>query len=176
VVGWETLPRDGLAEGYAVYRQRSAGTLGELVGRAHDPAAREFEYPIDNALDATGWRHFVVPYLGNRLLFDPDWLQLDATVPDKGFEKRVRSGVLPPDLGLSWDPYPGTRTYLVVVGEREDLVDKPYVEINGLQNNLAPSEYPVEVFAVQRNGTKVPLLKVRVEYLHYPRSSEDLAP
>ncbi len=175
VVGWETLPREGLAEGYAVYRQRSEGTLGELVGRVRDPFAREFEYPVEDALAASGWRHFVVPYLGDRMLFDPEWLQLDSTPPDKGFEKRARSGFLPPDLGLSWDPYPGARTYLVVVGEREDVVDKPYVEINGLQNNLAASENPVEVFALERDGTRVPLVRLQVEYLHYPRSREDKA-
>jgi hypothetical protein len=173
VVGWETLPREGLAEGYAVYRQRSEGTLGVLVGRVRDPFAREFEYPVEDALDASGWRHFVVPYLGDRMLFDPEWLHLDATPPEAGFGKRARSGYLPPDLGLSWDRYPGARNYVVVVGDREDLVDKPYVEIDGLQNNLAASENPVEVFALGRDGTRVPLLRLQVEYLEYPRSRED---
>ncbi|MDF1553232.1 MAG: hypothetical protein P1P84_09230, partial [Deferrisomatales bacterium] len=175
VVGWETLPREGLAEGYAVYRQRAEGTLGQLMGRVRDPFAREFEYPVEDALEASGWRHFVVPYLGDRMLFDPEWLQLDSNPPDRGFEKRARSGFLPPDLGLSWDPYPGARTYLVVVGGREDVVDKPYVEINGLQNNLASSENPLEVFALERDGTRVPLVRLQVEYLHYPRSREDKA-
>jgi hypothetical protein len=173
IVGWETLPRDGLAEGYAVFRQRGEGTLGELVGRVRDPFAREFEYPVEAALDAVGWRHFVVPYIGERMLFDPDWLKLRGEPPEKSLERRARSGFPLPDMGLSWDLYPGAQGYLVVVGEHEELVKDSYVEISGLQNTLAASEHPVEVFAVDRDGVRVPLLRIHLEYLHYPRTRKD---
>jgi len=170
VVAWDTIPRDGAAEGYAIYRQKGEGVTGELVGRVAEPFAREFEYPVADPLAATAWRHFVVPYVGERYLLDPERLEVRGTEPQDGLDRRQRRGERLPDLGLSWAPYPGARLYAVIVGEREVLVKKPYVEAAGLQNPLMGTENRVEVFAVDAKGERVPLLALELTYQHYSRS------
>ncbi|MEW6489047.1 MAG: hypothetical protein AB1578_14165 [Thermodesulfobacteriota bacterium] len=170
VVGWSTVPRDGAAEGYAVFRQRGPGVEGELVGRIAEPFAREFDYEVSDPLAATAWRHFVVPYVGDRYLLDPERLRVSGAVPAEGLERRQRRGEALPNVGLSWDAYPGAQMYAVTFGEREVLVKRPYVEASGLQNPLMGTDNRVEVFALDARGARVPLLVLELAYRHYPRS------
>jgi hypothetical protein len=170
VVGWSTVPRDGAAEGYAIFRQRGAGVEGELVGKIAEPFAREFDYEVSDPLAATAWRHFVVPYVGDRYLLDPERLRVSGAVPAEGLDRRQRRGEALPNVGLSWDAYPGAQMYAVTFGEREVLVKRPFVEASGLQNPLMGTENRVEVFAIDARGARVPLLALELTYRHYPRS------
>lgn len=169
VVGWSTVPRDGAAEGYAVFRQRGPGVEGELVGRIAEPFAREFDYEVADPLAATAWRHFVVPYVGDRYLLDPERLRVSGAVPADGLERRQRRGEALPNVGLSWDAYPGAQMYAVLFGDREVLVKRPYVEASGLQNPLMGTDHRIEVFAIDARGARVPLLALDLAYRHYPR-------
>jgi len=172
VVVWDTVPRDAIAEGYAIFRQKGPDLEGELVGRATDPFAREFAYEVEDPLTASSWRHFVVPYVGERYLLDPEQTRVSGAVPQEGLERRHGKGEELPDLGLSWDPYPGARMYAVTVGDREVLVKRPYVEARGLQNPLMSTDQRVAVFAVDPKGERVLLLSVDLRYGHYPRGRE----
>lgn len=174
VVSWETLPRDAAADGYAVFRQRGQGVEGELVGRAESPFAREFEYPVEDPLAAAGWRHFVVPYIGDRDILDPDRLEFQGSEPAAGLEKRHRMGQKIPELGLSWAAYPGARGYVVTLGEKEIRLNRPYVEASGLQSALMGTSSHVAVFALDPSGRRVPLLTVDVQYEPYPRAESGL--
>jgi len=173
VVVWDTVPRDAVAEGYAIFRQKGPEVEGELVGRAQDPFAREFEYAVENPLTASSWRHFVIPYVGDRYLLDPERFRVRGTEPEEGLDRRRRKGESLPDLGLSWDPYPGARLYAVTVGDREVLVKKPYVEASGLQNPLMATDQRVAVFAVDAKGERVLLLSLDLRYGHYPRAARE---
>lgn len=171
VVSWDAVPRDGVADGYAIFRQKGDDITGELLGRVEDPQAREFYYPVQDPLKASGWRHFVVPYRGERYLLDPAWLQVSGKPPTEPMDRRQRKGQLP-DLGISWDPYPGARQYLVMAGDKEVLLRNPYAEFAGIQNALMGADQRIEVFALDGSGQKVPLLTVEVRYSHYPRGAE----
>jgi hypothetical protein len=171
IVVWDTLPREGGAEGYAIYRVRGSGDAGELVGRAESPFAREFEYPVDDPLKASLWRHFVIPYIRDRYFLDPEEVVFSGTVPEDTLRKRAKKGAALPDVGLSWDPYPGARLYAVEYGEKEVLVKKPYVEIKGLQTPLMATDHRVSVFAVDDEQGRVPLLTLELHYQHYRRSN-----
>jgi hypothetical protein len=170
VVLWATLPREGIADGYAVFRVRDDELAGELVGRVEDPFAREFVYPVDNPLEASDWRHFVVPYVGDRYFLDPEFVEIRGEVPQEEFRTRKRKGKPLPDLGLSWDPYPGASLYAVEIGEREVLVKKPYVEMKGLQTSLMATDHLVSVYAVDAENRRIPLLTLDLRYQHYRRS------
>jgi len=174
VVSWETLPRDAAADGYAVFRQRGQGVEGELVARVEGPFVREFEYPVEDPLAAAGWRHSVLPYVGDRYILDPDRMEFRGTEPDSGLDRRHRMGQKIPDMGLSWAPYPGARGYVVTLGEQEVRVNRPYVEASGLQSPLMGTSNHVAVFALDGTGRRVPLLTVEVNYEHYPRPSSGL--
>ncbi|WP_025323778.1 hypothetical protein [Deferrisoma camini] len=169
VVYWETLPREAAAQGYRIYRQRGRGTLGELVGETTDAFAREFSYEVADPLEASQWRHFVIPVVGDRWILDPEWIRATGEEPDQRFEKRRRMGQALPDLALSWDPYRGARLYAVVVGEKEVLVKRPYVEVDGLQTPLLATRHLVRVYAVGAGGERVPLLTLDLSYQAYPR-------
>jgi hypothetical protein len=167
---WDTLPREGAAQGYAIFRQRGDGTEGELVGKVDDPFAREFEYAVEDPLKAAGWRHFVVPYVGGRYLLDPEVLTFRGKVPDESLEKRVARGQRLPNLGISWDPFPGAVGYSVAVGDgKEVLVKKPYLEVSGLQSPLMGTTHQVKVFALDAEGKTTGLVTLEIRYEHYPR-------
>ncbi len=172
VISWDAIPRDGVADGYAIFRQKSEDVTGELLGRVQDPHGREFVYPAEDPLKASSWRHFVIPYRGERYLLDPTWLQVSGKVPAESLERRQRKGAPLPDLGLSWAPYPGARQYLVTAGDKEVLVRNPYAEFNGIQNALMGAHQRIAVFALDGTGQTVPLLTVEVQYAHYPRGVE----
>jgi hypothetical protein len=167
-VEWETFPRDGLAQGYAVYRVGAHGTLGELVGRTTNAHAREFSY-VPDVEPNPQWRHFVLPYIGDRFLVTPEKVTLSGLPPREDFDRRSLRAVPLPSVALSWDPYPGARQYLVRYLDEEKIIEKPYVELTGLQSRLMGTESLVEVFAVTPEGRTVPLVSVDLRYTHYPR-------
>lgn len=170
VLQWDTLPREGVAQGYAVFRQRGEGIVGELVGRVEDPFAREFEYAVEDPLKASEWRHFVVPYLGDRYLLDPEDVSFGGQVPEETLERRAARGRRPPNLALAWDAAPGAAGYAVKVGEgKEVFVKRPYLEITGLQSALMATTHEVKIYALDVEGRKKGLVTVQIQYEHYPR-------
>ncbi len=168
-VFWETVPREGVADGYAVFRMDRERGWGELVGRVDDPFAREFEYWVDDPLGASEAAHFVVPYLGDRFLLDPERIEVADDPPARGFDARRRKGEPLPDLALHWEPYAGAVRYLVRVGERELWKEarEPYLEISNLQTRLMATEHRVSVAAVDRQGRQIPLVQMQLAYTHY---------
>lgn len=167
---WDTLPRDGAAQGYAIYRQRGDGAEGELVGKVEDPFAREFEYAVEDPVKASSWRHFVVPFVGDRYRLDPEVLAFRGRPPDETFERRAARGQRLPDVGLSWAPFPAAVGYAVGIGDgKEVLVKKPYLEISGLQSPLMGTAHQVKVFALDAEGRKTGLVTLEIRYEHYPR-------
>lgn len=171
VLMWETLPREGVADGYAIFRQAEEGVEGVLVGRVNDPFAREFEYQVEDPLAASDWRHMVVPYVGERYVLDPEWLTASGKVPEEDFKGRQRGKLETlPNLGLSWDPAAGARKYEIVVGGKSILVAKPYVEIKGLQSSLMETNAQGEVFGINAAGEKIKILTFDLQYEYYSRS------
>jgi hypothetical protein len=112
----------------------------------------------------------VVPYVGGRYLLDPEVLTFRGKVPDESLEKRVARGQRLPNLGISWDPFPGAVGYSVAVGDgKEVLVKKPYLEVSGLQSPLMGTTHQVKVFALDAEGKTTGLVTLEIRYEHYPR-------
>ncbi len=169
VVAWETVPRDGLASGYRIYRIRGDGTAAERVGELLDPFAREYDYEVADPLEAGGWRHFVVPLLNGRVVLDPEAFRVREPETPRSFRARARQNEELPDLGLSWEPVPGAVGYTVallaggrVVAER--LVRNAFADLSGLRSPLMTVRRRVRVRAITAAGQEVPVLTVDVEY------------
>jgi len=174
VLMWETLPREGVADGYAIFRQGDRGVEAVLVGRVEDPFAREFEYQVEDPLAASDWRHTVVPYVGDRYLLDPESITASGEIPEydvKAKRKKVRVDDLP-DLALAWDPVAGARKYEVVAGNKTVLVSHSYAEIEGLQSPLMETKIKGEVFSVNAKGEKVRIMTFELQYEDYKRQKE----
>lgn len=170
VVQWETFPKEGAAQGYRVYVQKGDGLEGELVARVEDPFAREYVYDVEDPMKASGWHHFVVPYVGDRVFLDFRTLTVRGKPPEESFERRLARGAKLPNVALFWDPCEDAVAYEVAVaGRKEVLVTKPYVEFEGLQSPLLGASHTVTVTAVTATGTRVELLKQELAYRHYPR-------
>ncbi len=169
VVAWETVPRDGLASGYRIYRVRGDGTAAERVGEVLDPFGREYYYEVADPLEAGGWRHFVVPLLDGRVVLDPDAFRVSEPETPRSFGRRARQNEELPDLGLSWDPVPGAVGYAVALldGDRvvaERLVRKPFADLSGLRSPLMGVRRRVRVRAITAGGQEVPVLTLDVAY------------
>ncbi len=167
IVFWSTVPREGVAEGYRIYRRAGHGVEGELVGDVRSAFAREYVYETARDTDALSVEHLVVPYVGNTMILGHDRVRASGSPPDKDFKRRVKSGRALPDLALSWNPHAETRLYAVTVADREILLKRPYVELDALQSPLFPTRYPIRVFAVTRSGERVPLVELQVSYEPY---------
>ncbi len=167
IVFWSTVPRDGVAEGYRIYRRAENGVEAELVGEIRSASAREFVYETAQDADALSLEHLVVPYVGNTVILGRGAVRASGSPPDRDFKRRIKSGRTLPDLALSWNPHAEARLYAVTVGEREVLLKHPYVELDGLQTPLFPTRYPIRVFAVTGNGDRVLLLQLQVSYERY---------
>lgn len=173
VLMWETLPREGVADGYAIFRQGDKGVEAVLVGRVEDPFAKEFEYQVEDPLAASDSRHTVVPYVGDRYILDPERITASGEVPkyDKAKHKRVITDTLP-DLALAWDSVAGARKYEIVAGNKTVLVSHPYLEIEGLQSPLMGTQIKGEIFSVNAKGEKVRIITFELQYEDYKRSKE----
>jgi hypothetical protein len=172
LVQWETFPREAIAEGYAVYRQRGEDGDGELVARVGDPFAREYEYAVEDPLKASGWRHMVVPYVGARYIMDPDGLTVQSQGAEESLERRAQRGVKLPNLTVSWAPYAGARAYVARSPDgKEFSLKRNYMEIHGIQNPLMGAAQQMKVSAVDREGNLVELVTVEIRFEHYPRSA-----
>jgi hypothetical protein len=127
-------------------------------------------YEVEDLVKASGWRHVVVPYVADLLLLDPRGLIFRGREPDENFEKRAAREQRLPSVALSWDPYAGAVAYEVTVaGQKTVLVNRPYIEIEGLQSRLVATSHTIEVFAVDAEGKKVDILTQEIGYRHYPR-------
>jgi hypothetical protein len=172
VVQWETFPREGIAQGFAVFRERGEDGEGELLARVEDPFAREFDYPVEDPVKASGWRHFVLPYLGARYIPDPEALTIESSAAEESFESRVQKGAKIPNLAVHWDPYPGAIGYLVRAADgKEVALKRNYMEVHGIQNPLMGSSQQMGVYAVDRGGTLVELVTVESRFQHYARKA-----
>ncbi len=172
-LSWDTYPDDGIAEGYAIYLMRDKTSTGELVGKVKDAFAREYSY-VPKAYDPQAhWTHMVLPYVGNRLLVDPQPIEASDKLPDVDFEQRIRRVRKIPNLILTWEPLKDTRRYLVRVGDKKEfIVQDTYVELTGLQSRISGSAYEVKVFAIENNGNMVLLLESRLDYKNYLGAGE----
>jgi hypothetical protein len=167
-VEWSTFPRDGIAEGYAVYLIRRPGGMGELVGRVANAQAREFSYVPKGGEPSAEWRHIVLPYVGKRFLVLPETITVSDEDPKTEFERRAkRRRQILPDMALAWKPYPDAKRYLVRVGENEMIVNNDYIEIAGLQTAIMAGQYAIEVFALPPGGQMVPILTIDLRYDNY---------
>jgi hypothetical protein len=100
---------------------------------------------------------------------NPEKITLSGLPPREDFDRRSLRATPLPSVALSWDPYPGARQYLVRYLDEEKIIEKPYIELTGLQSRLMGTESLVEVFALTPEGRTVPLVSVDLRYTHYPR-------
>ncbi len=170
-VEWSTVPRDALAQGYAIYVTGKNGIVGELVDRVQNAHAREFSYvPKEELEEGKALRHFVLPYVGDRFLWFPAEPEAKAEIPTAKNEKRAKAGRHAlADLSVSWDPYPGATRYLARVDDNEFVVNEIYLEMSGLQSKLMGKSISVKILAVLGDGKTVPILSLNLGYEHYPR-------
>lgn len=168
-VEWETFPRDALAGGYAIYRVGSGGVIGELMGRVDNAHARDFSYVPKQAAPDPGWRHFVLPYLNDRYLAEPQEIEASGEKPKYRMRKRRDVEINLPDVALVWQVHAEATRYVVKVGDKELQIRDNYVELSGLQSLLKGAEHLVEILAVGEDNRRIPLLSMELRYNHYPR-------